>query len=94
MQKLGVSPNVEFKLLIIALDGFDGGLDGCLLVRNNGALGLFEGKVFFEQVSCQLFFFLFAGLSRLFCLIDFIARTGQASTQMLQVLPTHFSLSN
>src|SRR4030065_173233 len=30
--------------------------------------------------------------SELFCLTDFIALAGQASTQALHVLPTHFSL--
>jgi hypothetical protein len=69
-------------------------LDGFLIIRNNGALGLFEGKVFFEKLPCQLFFFLLAGFSRLSRLTDFMALAGQASTQTLQVLPTHFSLSN
>jgi hypothetical protein len=45
-------------------------------------------------VVIQLFFTLFADASVLLGLIDFMARAGQASTQMLQVLPRHFSLSN
>jgi hypothetical protein len=80
--------------LVVAFDGFYGSFDGLLFIRNYGALGLFMGKVFFEKPVRQLFFFLLAEFSRLFCFIDFMALEGQASTQTLQVLPTHFSLSN
>ena len=41
--------------------------------------------------------FRFSWVGRLFVVVlfdDFIALAGHASTQMLQVLPTHFSLSN
>jgi hypothetical protein len=94
MQKFGVGSHVEFKLYVVALNGFSSDLYGLPLVRNYGAIGFFVGEVFLEKLLGQLFFFLLAGFSRLFCLMDFIARAGHASTQMLQVLPTHFSLTN
>jgi hypothetical protein len=94
VQKFGVGSHVELKLYVVTLDGFFGGLYGSLLVRNYSTQGFFVGKVFLEKLPGQLFFFLLAGFSRLLCFIDFMARAGHASTQMLQVLPTHFSLSN
>lgn len=49
----------------------------------------------FEKVPSQLLLFLyFVGVSGIVCLIEVIALEGQASTQILQVLPRHFSFSN
>ena len=53
----------------------------------------FRVKCFFEEFSRQfLFFSVIVVWSLLFCFTDFMALAGQASTQMLHVLPTHFSL--
>jgi hypothetical protein len=64
-----------------------------LTVRNYSTLALFYEKRLFPEVLFHCFFRILTD-SLLFCLIDFIALGGQASTQILQVLPTHFSLLN
>lgn len=92
MKKFGVSSNIELKFKTVTPDGLFGDLYGLRTLRDKHTLGFFEIKILFDEIISQVFFFLIWFVPLVFR--DFMARAGQASTQMLQVLPRHFSLLN
>lgn len=92
MKKKGIGLNKGCKFKIVSFDGVDCCINSILSIGNYCALRLLKRKRIPIEVSDQFFFTLPRATP--FCLTEVIALAGHASTQILQVLPTHFTLSN